>query len=313
MYPHLDTFLGDRLGIQLPFRFHSFGVMIALAIAVAAWLCKREFDRMHAARLLEGVAGTGSGARAGAGPADASPSQLIPNMVLIVVGAAIAGGIQPWAPVVAGYKFGPLGTFYGGLICASVAVSLYVWKKGLSLPRVVDAVAPGLMLAYALGRVGCYLAGDGDWGRCSSLADKPGWVPAHLWSETFPRNILGVDAIAYTAEMLQRSALPAGDCIGADGVFPTMLYEAAIATALFALLWCARKHPFKAGWLFSLYVVLNGMERFLIENIRINQRHFFALSQAQLIALGLIVLGALGLGLTMRRGRSQNLSVSATP
>src|SRR5690606_9074133 len=90
--------------------------------------------------------------------------------------------------------FSPAGlTFYGGLICAGLAIAYYVRKKGLAVPRVADAVAPSLILGYGIGRIGCYLAGDGDWGKCSALSQKPAWIPDFLWSETFPRNILGVD------------------------------------------------------------------------------------------------------------------------
>jgi phosphatidylglycerol:prolipoprotein diacylglycerol transferase len=309
VYPYLDEFFwGDHLSTHLPFRFHSFGVMLAMAMGIAAWLCKREFDRLYSAQLLGSVTITAGDAQGHARRASASPSKLIPNMVIIAASAAIIGGIQPWGPVVAGFKLGPLGTYYGGLICASLAVLIYAWRKGLSLPRVLDAVAPGLMLAYAIGRIGCYLAGDGDWGPCSSLADKPSWIPAFLWSETFPRNILGVNVLPYTAATLQRMGIAVENCTLADGVFPTMLYEALLAIALFILLWRVREHRFKAGWLFSLYMVFNGIERFFIENIRINQRYLFALSQAQVIALILVALGALGLSLTMRSARRMSAS-----
>jgi phosphatidylglycerol:prolipoprotein diacylglycerol transferase len=304
MYPHLDEIFRQYLGLQLTFRFHSFGVMIATAVGVAAWLCKLEFDRMYAAELLGSVAVRVREAKGRVHSANVSPSKLIPNMVIIAAVTAIAGGMQPWSSVRDGFRLGPIGTFYGGLICSSLAVAAYVLSKRLSVARVLDAVAPGLMLAYAIGRIGCYLAGDGDWGLCSSLANKPGWLPAFLWSETFPRNILGVDVLSHTAAALQKKGLPSEQCAGADGVFPTMLYEAMLATALFVLLWRVRRHPFQAGWLFSLYLILNGAERFLIEIIRINQNYLFGLSQAQVIGLSLVALGVLGFSLTMQ-GRSR--------
>jgi phosphatidylglycerol:prolipoprotein diacylglycerol transferase len=238
--------------------------------------------------------------------AKASPSVLVWTMMLMAAGFGIAGSklfhvVDYWSDFVAdplGMLLSPAGlTFYGGLLCAGLAIAWYVRRKGLSIPRVADAAAPGLMLGYGIGRLGCYLSGDGDWGTCSALEDKPAWVPRFLWSETFPRNILGVDPVAFNAaERGEVCPLPSP-----DGVYPTMLYEFVLCALLFGTLWLLRKHPFRAGWLVSLYLVLNGAERFLIELIRVNPVAAFGLSQAQLIALGLVAAGLVGLALTTRR------------
>ena len=127
-------------------------------------------------------------------------------------------------------------TFYGGLIVAGLWIAWYVRQKGLRIPDVADAIAPSLLLGYGIGRIGCYLAGDGDWGICSSLANKPGWLPDWLWSETFPNNILNLD-------VAQRCALEYGPQY--DGVFPTMLYEFAMAAALFGF--CGRSGSIRSG------------------------------------------------------------------
>ncbi len=87
-------------------------------------------------------------------------------------------------------------TFYGGLILAGGDDRVVRQAAGPVGPVVADSMAPGLILAYGIGRLGCYLAGDGDWGICSRLEDKPAWLPARLWSETFPRNIFGEDVVA---------------------------------------------------------------------------------------------------------------------
>ncbi len=153
------------------------------------------------------------------------------------------------------------------------------------------------MLAYGIGRIGCYLSGDGDWGVCSTLDAKPAGLPGFLWSETFPRNHLGVDPVAYNA--LERGA----ECTLANptGVYPTMLYEFAMAAVLAGVLWALRKNPFKAGWLISLYAVFAGVQRFIIELIRVNPDSAFGLPQSQIISIGFIVAGLVGLAITTRR------------
>jgi phosphatidylglycerol:prolipoprotein diacylglycerol transferase len=169
-------------------------------------------------------------------------------------------------------------TFYGGLITAGVAIAWYAKSKGIHVPTLADAIAPSLMLAYGIGRIGCHLAGDGDWGIPSNLGAKPGFLPDWLWAETYPNNILGV-------------AIPE------PGVYPTSIYEFVAGVLLFALLWSLRKHPFKPGWLFMVYLFLNGLERFLIEQIRVNNQ--FAIlglevTQAEVISSILILVGLVG-------------------
>ncbi len=128
-----------------------------------------------------------------------------------------------------------------------------------------DSVAPSLILSYGIGRIGCHVAGDGDWGIVNTL-DKPGWLsflPDWLWSYNYPHNILN-------------EGIPIPGCTGnhcyelAQGVFPTPVYETIMAILIFLFLWKLRKHIQIPGVLASVYLVLNGTERFLIEKIRIN-------------------------------------------
>ena len=311
MYPRLSDILYDLFGIDLPLPIYSFGLMVAVGILAAAELLRREMDRQYAVGLLPAVQVPAEGKGGRKRMQKASPSALVWPMALIAGAVGIAGSklfhiLDYWDRFVenpAAMLFSPAGlTFYGGLICAGIAVAYYVRKKGLPVARVADAIAPGLILGYGIGRIGCYLAGDGDWGLCSSLADKPAWIPGFLWSETFPRSItLGENP---TVEALFAFNNARGDtCVPGvhDGVYPTMLYEFVICSLLAAGLWALRKHPFKAGWLFSAYLVVNGAERFLIEIIRLNPENAGGLSQAQLIAVGLMVAGAIGLALTTRR------------
>lgn len=311
MYPRISDLFEDLFGFAFPIPIYSFGAMVALAILIAAWLSRRELDRMYGDGRIGGVRlsvnDRDKSKRRRAGGQVASPSALMGTVVVLVVVLGIAGSklfhilenLDDFAADPVGMIFSTGGlTFYGGLLCAGLGVAWYVRKNGVSVGAFADAIAPGLMLAYGIGRIGCYLAGDGDWGICSNLEAKPGWLPAWLWSETFPRSILD------PGNTMTNDALVFEQCPpGADGVFPTMLYEFGMAAVLFGVLWAFRKHRFRNGWLFSLYLVFNGVERFLIEQIRVN--NVFELlgirvTQAEIISTLILLAGVVGLVLTTR-------------
>jgi phosphatidylglycerol:prolipoprotein diacylglycerol transferase len=305
VYPRISDLFVDWFGVEFPVPIYSFGLMVAVAILVGAWLAARELDRMYGAGQIGGVRVDAEGRR---GTTEASPSVLVGFLAVIagitgIVGAKIFHILEnlndffldPSAMI-----FSTAGlTFYGGLIVAGLVIAVYLRRRDLSTTRFADAVAPGLMLAYGIGRIGCYLAGDGDWGVCSDLAEKPDWIPAFLWSETFPRSIL--DA----GNTMTQDALRIENCgPAADGVYPTMLYETAMAVVITGILWAARKHPFQGGWLFSLYLVFNGVERFLIEQIRVNNTAVVLgveVTQAEVIAVLTVLLGIAGLAFTSTR------------
>jgi len=184
-------------------------------------------------------------------------------------------------------------TMYGGLIVAFFATTWYGKKHGIPVLHLCDATAAGLMLAYGFGRIGCQVAGDGDWGIVN-LQPQPGWMgflPDWFWSYNYPHNVLN-------------EGIPIAGCIGkhcsvlAEPVFPTPLYESIICIGFFFLLWSVRKKFNVPGRFFSLYLVLNGLERFSIEAIRVNSKYHIAglaFTQAQLISLLLLFSGIAGL------------------
>lgn len=314
MYPFVSDLFPDLIGVEwpLPFPINSFGLMVATALLVATWLARIELDRLYRRGLIPSVRAEVEDAKGRKKMANVSPSVYIWTLMGIAAVAGIVGSklfhiIDFWEEFTAdpaGMLFNGSGlTFYGGLILAAVLVAWYANKKGIWVPRLADATAPGLLVGYGIGRIGCYLAGDGDWGLCSDLANKPSWVPGWLYSESFPRAFVyggGIqDPVTYNA--VQRGiecSLPAGT---ADGVLPTMLYEFALCVVFGGVLWVLRKHPFKAGWLFSLFLVIQGLERFLIEFLRTNREWAFGLSQSQWISIGLITAGAIGLAMLTRR------------
>ena len=223
-----------------------------------------------------------------------------------LIGAKIFHVLEYWSDFVQdpfGLLFSGSGlTMYGGLIVGGAAVLWYGRKHGVSPLQLCDSTAPGLMLAYGTGRLGCQLAGDGDWG-IENVLPKPGWMnflPDWFWSFRYPHNVndFGVPIPGCTANHCMQ--LPVG-------VFPTPLYESIACIALFFVLWTIRKKFSTPGKLFSVYLILNGIERFLIESIRVNSKYHVAgidFTQAQLISVLLVITGLTGLLLLKNRKKS---------
>ncbi len=183
--------------------------------------------------------------------------------------------------------------FYGGLITASVAVSIYVERNKIPWTVNADAVAPALMLAYGIGRIGCQLSGDGCWGMINT-EPKPDWLfflPDWAWAFQYPHNVINEGILIPGCERHNCYILE-------QPVFPTPLYESTMAIILFGLLWGIRRRIRIHGWLFSIYLILNGSERLLIEQVRVNIRYPFLgleVTQAAIIAVMLIAAGIAGI------------------
>jgi prolipoprotein diacylglyceryl transferase len=200
-------------------------------------------------------------------------------------------------------------TFYGGLICGITAAIWYARSKNIKTIHLLDAAAPGIMIAYGIGRLGCQLSGDGDWGIVNTAA-KPSWIsflPDWVWSFKFPHNVIS-------------DGVPIPGCVGRHcmelplPVYPTSLYEAIIAITLFFVLWAMRKSIKIPGLLFTIYLMMNGMERFFIEKIRINniiQFAGFEFTQAELIASIIFLLGLTGFVYLILNNNKKNGSIAA--
>jgi prolipoprotein diacylglyceryl transferase len=200
-------------------------------------------------------------------------------------------------------------TFYGGLICGITAAIWYARSKNIKTIHLLDAAAPGIMIAYGIGRLGCQLSGDGDWGIVNTAA-KPSWIsflPDWVWSFKFPHNVIS-------------DGVPIPGCVGRHcmelplPVYPTSLYEAIIAITLFFVLWAMRKRIKIPGLLFTIYLMMNGLERFFIEKIRINniiQFAGFQFTQAELIASIIFLLGLTGFVYLILKNNQKNGSIAA--
>ena len=178
-------------------------------------------------------------------------------------------------------------TFYGGLICATVAIIYFARKHKIGVVHLADAMAPTMMFAYAMGRIGCQVSGDGDWGIVNNNPKPFAWMPDGLWSSVYAHNVIG-------------EGVPIKDCVGQYcnqlpmPVYPTALYEVIACLLLFGVLWFLRTRINVAGRLAALYLMFNGIERFLVEKIRVNTKYVdlpFQPTQAEIISLCLFLGG----------------------
>jgi phosphatidylglycerol:prolipoprotein diacylglycerol transferase len=238
----------DNLHIG-PVHFHIFGIMIALAFIAAGSVSDREF------------------ARKGFG-ADFGWTVLLTAAVGGLVGARFWSIVSAWDeftsdPLRVAFGAGGL-VWYGGFMGGVIAVTILFRRTRVPWLRGADAAAPALALGHAIGRIGCQLAGDGDWG----IETK---VPGGM---AYPYAVVGWDK-------------PPG-----VKVHPTPIYEMVAYFAIFLFLWSRRKRGAHDGVSFAFYLVLAGAARFLVEFVRTNPRTLFGLSNAQVVSVVLIVIGA---------------------
>jgi prolipoprotein diacylglyceryltransferase len=200
-------------------------------------------------------------------------------------------------------------TFYGGLIMGGAAVIYHSNKYGIKWIHMLDIAGPGMMLAYAVGRIGCQLSGDGDWG-IENIAPKPSWLswaPDWVWAFKYPHNVVnnGVPIPGCNGPFCNELPLP---------VFPTPFYEVMMGLFIFALLWAFRNKIKTPGIMWSLYLIFNGVERFLIESIRVNSEyHAFGLAftQAEMISTILILLGIFGLFWSLKNSEKYSIPLNS--
>jgi phosphatidylglycerol:prolipoprotein diacylglycerol transferase len=190
---------------------------------------------------------------------------------------------DPWGSLIA---FSGL-TFYGGLIVATIAIIIYIKKYKIRVIHFADAMAPTMLFAYAAGRIGCHMSGDGDWGIVN-LNPKPfSWLPDWAWAYQYPHNVVneGERIAGCFGNYCNQLPLP---------VYPTTLFEIVGTFILFLIMWSFRKKVRQPGILTGVYLVFAGVERVLVEQIRVNNKYEFLPfqpTQAELISVFLIGLG----------------------
>ncbi len=179
--------------------------------------------------------------------------------------------------------FNPGGlTFYGGLLMSIAAILLYVRSKNVPFLKVADAASPSLIIAYGLGRLGCHFAGDGDYGLPTKLP----------WAMSYSKGVIPTLSEKNQELTAAFKKMYPGEDVPYDIlVHPTPVYELLACVLIFVILWKLRLKPRAAGWLFGLYLIFAGIERFLVEFIRLNPL-YAGLSQAQWISIGMIIVGS---------------------
>ena len=270
-----------RLG---PLEITGYGIMMMVGFLVGGWLIARELRRLA---LNEAYAQD------------------------IVVAAVVGGiiGAKLWYVALTGeglFSRGGL-VWYGGFLGGAAAVlATSAWRK-VPLQWTASLCAPALAAAYALGRIGCFLVND-DYGH-------PTTVP---WAVRFPQGF--PPSTAGNLQELFGIQVPAGvDPSTVMAVHPTQLYETGIMLVVFAVLWRLRKGREGTGWLFGLYLVLAGLERFAVEFLRAKDDRFLGpFTLAQVTSVALVTLGAWLLSRTSGRptpapGPYLALSGSAQP
>ena len=210
------------------------------------------------------------------------------------LGAKVFDNLEHWDsfvkdPIGSLLSFSGL-TFYGGLICGGAAVLYIARKNNVKVLHMLDIGGPGMMLAYSVGRIGCHMSGDGDWGIANLNAKPISWLPDWLWAYTYPNNVAN-------------EGNPIAGCVGRfcnelpQPVYPTPIYEVIVCFILFLILWKIRDRIKSPGMMFGIYLMLNGLERFFIELIRVNTKYNVAgiqFTQAELIS-SILFLSGLGL------------------
>jgi phosphatidylglycerol:prolipoprotein diacylglycerol transferase len=279
MYPNLF-----RLPDWVPFLggepITSFGVMMLLSFLTAGYVLRAEMRRM------------------GEDPEKAW------DMVFMAVIGGIVGAkayyvllnYQRLATDPAGLIFSRGGlVWYGGFLLATALVVREIRRQKLPLRPMADACAPALALAYAVGRVGCFLVGD-DWGRPTSS-----WVGIRFPLGAPPTR---VDIIERDFGITVDPALVEqyGQVVP---VHPTQLYEVGMSTLIFFFLWRIRRNDHQPGWLFMVWLVLAGLERFLVEFVRAKDDRFLGpLTLAQVISLAIVAVGVMGIARTRSAPRA---------
>jgi phosphatidylglycerol:prolipoprotein diacylglycerol transferase len=198
-----------------------------------------------------------------------------------IVFAALAGGLvgsrlwylfahtKQFSDDPFGSLFGGTGlVWYGGAIGGALAVIAWAWRRGFLRVTLLDICSVPLALGYAIGRIGCQLSGDGDYG-------KPVDLP---WSMAYPK----------------------GTVPTTEKVHPTPIYETLTMGLLAWVLWSLRDR-LRPGVLFALYLTGAGVERFLVEFVRRNDAVLLGLTEAQVVSVVMAVAGAIWLLLIQRR------------
>lgn len=279
-----------------PLRVYSYGLMLGIAFLLGSTVLASELKRR---KLDPGMASTIT----------------ILGVIFGISGAKILYLFEEWEAFLAdptGMLFSPGGlTWYGGFILGMIAVYIYIRHRKVRFLTLWDCLAPALLLAYGVGRLGCHFSGDGDYGTPTTLP----WGTIYAQGTAKPSMMLEEYFASHPDESARWNydslrVIPAGtDRLGhrysrfdeVTPLHPTPVYELILGALGFLLLWRLARKPMPEGSIFMMYLMLASAFRFFVEFLRLQPRIAFGLSEAQLFAIALFALGALGLSLIRRR------------
>jgi phosphatidylglycerol:prolipoprotein diacylglycerol transferase len=261
-----------------PFNVYSYGLMLGIAFLLGGYVVSIELKRKKI-------------------NPDLAAGITTLAVLFGIVGAKLLFLIENWSefvqrPLAMAFSGGGL-TWYGGLVVAIIAVYLYLKAKKAPLLKVWDAIGLGLMIAYGVGRIGCHLSGDGDYGFPTNLPwgtnYEKGLYPPSRAFESFPEIT---------------SQYPGGVVPDSTPLHPTPVYELLLSIVGFLILWRLRKRGFPDGTLFMFYLMLASVFRFGIEFLRLNPRVLVGLSEAQFISSIVFFIGLFGVIYLQRKKES---------
>ncbi|MBM4177013.1 MAG: prolipoprotein diacylglyceryl transferase [Ignavibacteria bacterium] len=246
-----------------PFTVYSYGLMLGIGFIVASYLLSIEFKRkkIHT---------------------DLATEITLLALIFGIIGAKMFHLFETWDtfiqdPIGEAFSAGGL-TWYGGFILAVIAIWINSRRRNLPFFVIADSVSPALAIGYGIGRMGCHLAGDGDYGIPTTLP----------WGTDY-------SAGTYPPSLALKYLYPDGNVPEGILCHPTPVYEFILAVIIFLILWKIRKKNFPDGNLFMYFLILHGLSRFAVEFIRINPQLLFGLSEAQIISVILILIGITGI------------------
>lgn len=270
----MDHIIHHPFEIKLgPLSLTGFGIAVLMAFVIAQIISQRELTRRG--HHME--------------------AQAIPDLIFASVLGMLLGGklyyvlliTHDWRDIFTRAGF----VFWGGLIGGVLLNWLYIRRKQISFARFSDVAGPAIAAAYSVGRTGCWTVGD-DYG--------------HPWNSRFavafpegsPPSTAGI-----MNSMFGTPIPPGATPDTVLTVHPTQLYETGMALVMFLVLWRFRDHKHAEGWLFGMYCVLAGIERFIVEFFRAKDDRFFGpLTAAQVIGLAIATIGVVVMVTRSRTG-----------
>ena len=232
-----------------PVTLGTYGLMVAIGLICAFFILRADFRRRGISADAEAIIGiTGL-------------AGLVGSRLYHLLESPREFFADPWPQLFSTMGF----AFFGALIGGLLALLFLAWRFRISPLLLLDAASPAAAMGYGIGRIGCLISGDGDYGVPTSLP----------WGMSFPNGIVPTT----------------------EKVHPTPIYEFLVAVLIFWILWKLGARTLKAhapnGTVFAPYLVLTGLARFLVEFIRINPRSFYGLTNAQAASIVSMLAGVI--------------------